>query len=598
MYFDGLEFYATDEWKVTSKLTLTYGMRFSHLPPWTDSHGIGAAVWDPSKYNPVTAGELYSGTMTMETSTWPGISWHKLNSSIPVAGVGSRALFYAPRVGVAYDLYGNGKSVLCGGWGAYRSRDSYNVVAAALNTSIDLVDQGLSGSDGCTLDQLMNSSSAPTGTKVIPCGYYGGGTVSVTTGSTALAAGTASVNAVDPKDNEQPVTYNYNFTLDQQLPFNSLLEIAYAGNQSSHLATLGNTSNALYSLQNQNAIPLGAFFGPDPLTGQTNLTSTIAASSTLEADYRPYPNYTGVYVPHHTNWANYNALQLSLNKQKGALVVGFNYTWSKAMGVRGNYDTGNTADPVNAHHDYGVVSFDRPQAANFTYSYVEGKRFHINRQLGWLVNNWELSGITKLASGPDLAILNGSANFSFSASAGYYTDATRTTSVSIPVGAAEWLGSSDYLLPPTVTCDPRRDLHSAVLSGTRVSRQYANGNCFGLPEQGTQGWWNLPDVHGPAFFSSDLSVYKDVQLNDRQNIQFRMSGFNFLNHPISSFNDNNLAALDLTFADPACNKTTGAGCLYSQSAAFAGLALENAGFGYTPYKFGVRIVELGVKYNF
>ncbi len=72
MYFNSLEFYATDEWKVSPKLTLTFGIRFSHLPPWTDSHGIGAAVWDPTKYNPIQPGVV--GTMNAETSTWPGIS--------------------------------------------------------------------------------------------------------------------------------------------------------------------------------------------------------------------------------------------------------------------------------------------------------------------------------------------------------------------------------------------------------------------------------------------------------------------------------------------------------------------------------------------
>ena len=87
-------------------------------------------------------------------------------------------------------------------------------------------------------------------------------------------------------------------------------------------------------------------------------------------------------------------------------------------------------------------------------------------------------------------------------------------------------------------------------------------------------------------------------MNDRQQLQLRMSAFNFLNHPISSFNPSNLSALNLTFADPKCNTTTGAGCVYSESAAIAGLSLQNSGFGYTPYKFGVRIVEFGVKYNF
>jgi len=600
MYFNSLEFYATDEWKVNSKLTLTFGLRLSHLPPWVDSHGIGAAVWDPAKYNPIGVGVL-SATVTQSATTWPGISWHKLDPSIPVAGVGSQPLFYAPRVGLAYDFYGDGKTVFRGGWGAYRSRDSYNLTSGAVSTATNLVNYTVSSgfADACSADQLFNGAQitqAPTGSQVLACGYYTGAPAFSASAANLSGSGAiGSIFAADPNDNEQPVTYNYNFTVDQQLPFGAIFEIAYVGNQSTDLATL-NSSGGI-DLQNQNVIPLGAFFGPDPLTHQVNQSSNITSAEVN--DYRPYPNYEQINVPHHTNWANYNAMQVSLNKQRGALVVGLNYTWSKAMAVRGNYDTGSVADPVNPHHDYGVTSFDRPQAANFTYSYQEGVRFHGNPEMRWLLNNWEISGITKLTSGPDLAISNGTTDFSFSASAGYVVGtAPSLTMVGIPVGAQEWLGSSDYSLQPSVTCDPRAGLHSALLSGNQVSKQYVNGTCFSLPALGTQGWWNLPDVHGPAFFSSDLSVYKDIHINDRQTLQLRMSGFNFLNHPISSFNENNLAALDLTFADPPCNTTTGAGCLTSQQAAFSALTLQNAGFGYTPYKFGLRIVEFGVKYDF
>ena len=603
IYFNSLEFFATDEWKVNSKLTLTYGIRLSHLPPWMDAHGIGAAVWDPTKYNPIQPGVIATNpVMQLDTSTWPGISWHKRDSSIPVAGVQTRALFYSPRLGLAYDFRGNGKTVVRGGWGVYRSKDSTSVVGGALNTSMDLVDHQLTGNDTCTLDQLMNSYTPPaaqSGSKVVNCGFYGGSTVGFTSPSTPLAPGTTTVSAVDPHDDQQPVTYNYNFTLDQQLPFGAVFEIAYVGNQSAHLMTMGNPDSSTNSLQNQNVIPLGSFFGPDPQTGQTYTATQIANSGALQSDYRPYPNYQAINVPHHTNWSNYNAMQVSLNKQRGALVMGVNYTWSKAMAVRGNYDTGYTGDPVNASHDYGVVSFDRPQVINFSYSYQEGKKFHGKRALGWVLNNWEMSGITSIQSGPNLAILNGSTNFSFSASAGYVVGNTpNLTTVSAPVSAAQWLGSSDYELQPTVTCDPRRNLHSAYLSGNQLSRQYVNGNCFALPAQGTQGWWNLPDVHGPAFFKSDLSVYKNLPINDRQTIQLRMSAFNFLNHPIPSFSNNSLSALDLTFADPSCSTTTGVGCFHTAQAAYSGMTLQNAGFGYTPFKNGVRIIEFGAKYNF
>ncbi len=595
MYFNSLEFYGTDEWKVNSKLTLTYGIRLSHLPPWGDSHGIGAAVWDPTKYNPIQPG-VFSQTVTNDTSTWPGISWHKLDPSIPLAGMGTRALFYAPRVGLAYDFFGNGKTVLRGGWGAYRSRDNSGVTSGALGTSIDLVDHGISGNYTCTLDQLMNGSKTPTGNQVLPCGYYGASVAFFNSGSTPVTHGsTISVSAMDTKDSEQPVTYNYNFTVDQQLRWHMNFEVAYVGNQSANLMRQAASSGP--SMQNVNVIPLGAFFGPDPVTGQTNPASNIPTAN--QADYRPYPNYENVNVPEHNNWANYNALQVSLNKQSGSLVFGVNCTWSKALAVRGNWDTGNIGDPINAHHDYGITSFDRPQVVNLNYSYQEGKKFRGNREAGWVLNSWELSGITSLQSGPDLAIANGSTNFGFSANAGYYTDQTLTTSIGVPANAATWLGSSDYTLQPTVTCDPRSGLHSAILSGNQVSRQYANGNCFGLPAQGTQGAWNLPDVRGPLFFKSDLSVYKDVQMTDRQNLQFRMAAFNFLNHPIPSFTSNSGNALTLTYGDPTCNTKTGAGgCYLTESAALAGLTLENAGFGYTPYKFGVRIVEFGLKYNF
>jgi hypothetical protein len=605
MYFNTMEVYATDEWKVNSRLTLTMGIRLSHLPPWSDAHGIGAAVWDPSKYNPIQQG-VFATNMTNDTRTWPGISWHKLDPSIPVAGVGTRALFYSPRVGISYDLYGNGKTVFRGGWGAYRSRDSFNLTSAAVGTALDVVDHGVTGDSECTLDQIMNGytppssaayppASGPSG-KVVGCGFYGGPNQGFQTGATPQASGTTvSLNAADPKDNAQPVTYNYNFTLDQKLPFGVALEVAYVGNESKDLATSTNNQNPTASLENVNAIPLGAFFGPDPLTGQLNPVSAIAGSSTLQSHYRPYPNYAGVYVPEHTNWANYNAMQVSLNKARGSLVFGINYTWSKAMGVRGNYDTGYTGDPVNAHHDYGIVSYDRPQAINFTYSYQEGRKFHGNRELGWVLNDWEASGITSFQSGPDLSMLNGSTNFGFTASAGYVVGtAPNLTFVNIPVSAAEWLGSSDYSLQPTVTCDPRKGLRSEFLGGNRVSRQYANGNCYGVPALGSQGAWNLPDVHGPAYEKSDLSIYKDVKIDARQALQFRVSGFNFLNHPIASFN----GIPSLGFADPPCNSATGAGCFTTEAAALSGMKLETAGFGYTPYKWGVRILEFGMKYNF
>ena len=559
--YRSFEWYGTDEWKVLPKLTLTLGVRLAHLEPWYDAHGVGIAVWNPAGV-PQHVLNPNGVTVTASNTTWPGIFWHQRNQQYPNAGYSTRALFYQPRAGFAYDLFGNGKSVIRGGWGMYVSHDPSGA-AAGISTAIGLQTYSNPSTTTCTFGQLFTN-------KYVPCGTYSGASPTTITPFT--------VNAADPKDSQMPVTYNYNLTIDRQGPWKSGFEVAYVGNRSQHLQTLGN-------LQNQNVIPLGAFFAPDPLTGQLNSPGNIPNSS----DYRPYPNYQQVNVLHHIIWANYNSLQASWNKQTGALVWGANYTWSKAMGVRGNWDTGAISDPVNPHHDYGIVSFDRPQAFNVTFSYQEGTKFHGNHILGQALNGWEASGITSLQSGPDLAVLNGSTSFGLSGGVNYNSG---STAVSESIGGNQWLGSSDYTLQPVVTCDPRKGLKKDF---------FVNGNCFALPALGTQGWWNLPDVHGPAYFKSDLSIYKDFKINDRQNMQFRGSGFNFLNHPLTSFNNNNLSTMSLTAGDCSLAAQAAGTCpVYtSLSQALQNTFITNASnFGSTSYKNGVRIVELAFKYNF
>jgi hypothetical protein len=556
--FISLEGYITDEWKVNSKLTLTVGARFTHLGPWTDPHGIGMAVWQPST---IQQHVIYTDTTT------PGMSWHKLDSSIPNAGVPTKAVFVSPRFGLAYDVFGNGKTTLRGGWGVYYSHDSTSIASGANGTAIGMTTYSPNTSYGCTFGQLFTKN-------YFPCDYYSAGTTKA-----GLIGSNAKAYAMDPNDDQVPTTYNYNFTIDQQGPFHSVLELAYVGNQSTHLSTLG-------ALQNQNVIPLGAEFGPDPAVDSPNYGQTQPAYGTgvNYADYRPYPNYQYIYVANHTNWANYNALQASWNKQRGALVFGLNYTKSKSLGVRGNYDTGYVADPVVAQHDYGILSFDRPQAFNASYSYVEGVKFHGNRILGQVINNWEISGITGMQSGADLAVLNNSTNYGL-AGAASYTPSGSTSAVSLNLNANAWLGSEDYNVQPIVKCDPRKGLQK---------NQFVNGACFGIPALGTQGAWTLPDTHGPAYFKSDLSIYKDFTINDRQNMQFRLSAFNFMNHPITSFASSNLSNLYLIAGYP-----TGAPTYNNPSDALTNLTITNAAnFGSTIYKVGERIVELGFKYNF
>ena len=112
------------------------------------------------------------------------------------------------------------------------------------------------------------------------------------------------------------------------------------------------------------------------------------------------------------------------------------------------------------------------------------------------------------------------------------------------------LGTPDINLQPVVTCNPK----VGVLRRTpSMASQYINGACFALPTLGKNGQFELPDIHGPAYFDTDITVQRTFKLKDSQNMQFRIAGFNFLNHPLAQFYGGAGApvALTLNYGNPA-----------------------------------------------
>ena len=121
-------------------------------------------------------------------------------------------------------------------------------------------------------------------------------------------------------------------------------------------------------------------------------------------------------------------------------------------------------------------------------------------------------------------------------------------------------------LTPIETCNPAKGL------GTH---QFVNPSCFAEPNIiGENGGTALPAVYGPAFFNSDLGIFKNFQMGESKKLQFRANAYNFLNHPLYSFNGNNL--------------TLG----------FTNGVLSTPNFGYAYEKQGNRVVQLAVKFMF
>lgn len=534
-------FYGQDEWKASRRLTLNFGLRLSHDTPYGDATGkYGVSAWTRAWYD----ADVASGITNL-----PGMRWHAKDKAVPLAGRTVNSLFYAPRFGVAYDLFGNGKTFLRGGFGTYYYSDG---VGGSSGMSMAL------GGSSCSLLSATFLSQIDAGKNVACANSLGGLTKGI---------------AVDPSDQVEPRTFTYNFTLSQQIFGDTLLEVTYSGSQ---------TSDLINPIQNINNIPIGAFAKPDPNPASSNygklipITTISKGGSTLQ-DYYPLTHYTEMDLIRHGAWSNYNGLQVSLTKQKGSLTYNLNYTWSKTLGITGG---SNVADPINIHNDYGPLGQDRKHVFNASYAYEVGSRFKNNKLEAAVLNGWMISGITSLQSGAPLQ-QSFSTNFNMS---GQNNLPDPTNAGFNTLNSTYYLGTNGYKLQPRLTCNPAAGLKSG---------QYINPNCFALPAPpqfdsngvlvglGGQGQYQFPYMQGPIYFTNDLSLARTIRITEHQNTQIKFTGMNFLNHALTSFDQNNANNINLNYSKGTL-ATSGASWVY----------------GVPNEKFGRRVLEMSLRYNF
>jgi hypothetical protein len=528
LYFWNTDFFATDAYKVVPTVTLTFGLRVEHLGLWNDAHGAGVALFEPSTINSTTLPQ-------------PGFLWHSVDSSLPLSGNKSKTAFLEPRVGFAWDISGKGTTVLRGGWGEYRTHDSWN-----------------------------DASNAVSSTEGLHSTSVGGAGVSLrAVGLTNLANNAGGANLTDyaltAGDNEEPLTDTYSITLNQQLPWKISGLIGYVGNNSRFL--MDDQSNQTVALDNVNAIPVGTLTKLYPLTGPAG-TATLGNLTTAQINAaRPYPSFGAINVPNHVAFSNYNGVQVSATRQTGRILFNVNYTFGKALGI-----IANPVDPFHLYSNYGVESFDRSQIFNATYTFMVGNPIK-NRLIGGATNGWEISGITTYQSGADLQTSVSNPNFALGGTIGP-PGGTQTYGVS----SVTFLGTPDVSLQPVTVCNPRSGL---------AAHQYINGACFGLPALGQNGPAFYPYLHGPAYFDSDLSAQKAFSFPHEQSLQLRFAAFNFLNHPLTSFTGNFTNETTLSLNNSAVGATP-------QSAVYS----PTSRFGFADYKEGRRVAEVSLKYNF
>jgi hypothetical protein len=503
--------YFDDSYKVTKRLTLEFGLRLDHIGHWYDRSGTGMAAFFP---NLVLVDEANDRPN-------PGVRYHGIDPGVPISGSPSRFAFASWRFGLAYDLFGDGKTVLRGGWGAYRWNDQVNDYQGTLETAQSLQTYNLPGGKDVLLSEIGNLPAPASG--VATPGQING-----------------QIYATDPNDYNVPVTYSYNFTISHELPWRSLFEIAYVGNDTENILLggqngIGNINTATGSIIDRNKMALGALFLPDPVTGlvaadpeNPGKTCTGAGVCNQYADYLPYGKEYGtnaVLVPEHDGHANYNALQLTWAKSAGNLSYNLNYTWSKALG------TGLATNPYSIGGNYGVLGIDRSHVINTSYVYNIPNLYHGDSKfVNGATKGWMIGGTTTWQSGGNLQANEGSSNLGLNIKyvCGSTDPATCATDLasygSTNVGAPTYFGTTAAMsVLPDITCNPTSGL---------ASKQVAKLGCFAPPAVGSNGPRDLPYIKLGAFWGSDLSLTKAFKIGERQSLQFRASANNWLNHPL------------------------------------------------------------------
>jgi hypothetical protein len=315
-------------------------------------------------------------------------------------------------------------------------------------------------------------------------------------------------------------------------------------------------------------VPYGAKFQPQN-QDLTRAPSTVPGATALPDDLlRPYRGYGNINYWKYDAFSNYHALQTSVNRRfDNGFMFSVFYVWSKAMSIN-NADGSNTsataggrpnASPEEVRRaDYSYAEFDRPHsfAVNFIYQTPKVA----SGALGYLTNDWQISGIYRYTSGRPYPI-----NFS------------------IPgIGAANLTGSDGNQNARVVlTCDPGKG------SSGDPYRQI-NTSCFAPPKTGSDGTESARYfVHGPPINNVDLSLSKNFLVGKTVKLEVRLDAFNALNH--TQFNGVNNSVSFASLTNPTITNLP-----YDAS----GNLVRNNGFGSINGVAPPRILQLVTRLTF
>lgn len=487
--------YFQDNWRVTPRLTLNLGLRWDGIPHTYEANeqssnfypnlynSANAATFDSNgnicsvNSSPACAGGSSPGLSTSPNPILAGVQFYTNGigvggkNGIPKGLVNNSWANFGPRVGFSYDLTGQGKTVLRGGFGLMYERvqgnDMYNGAVnppGDLNptlNNISLTNPGFNITSGSTI--------TPALLPVLPLNITG-------------------ISQYYPP----PISYQYSLGVQEALGARAVLGISYVGSEDRH----------------EN------FYNEINLPPLADVPSLVASNGAGINQLMSFPGYHGIKLAYNGANADYNSLQVDLHgRVRRDLQLQVGYTYSHAndeVGAASNSggDLSNTTNPyLGAAYDRGPSNFDRPSVAfvNFVYEVPFFK--DANHFVKAVAGGWEFAGIITAESGAPLNLgVSGQNAASVIPNAGGSSSISNgnrpnvTGPISYPRTVASWFNTGSFTAPVCAT--------------------------------GPDCWGNLgfDALRGPGRDNWDLSLVKTFAISERFKAQFRADSFNGWNH--------------------------------------------------------------------
>jgi hypothetical protein len=481
--------YVQDSWKATPRLTFNYGLRWEPFIPQTDAGRMGQ--FNPTAYATNRVSAIYP--LAPVGLLFPG------DTGMPRDGVRSNYKNFMPRLGFAWDVFGNSTTSIRGGVGMFYD--------TRMN---DLFNNGWIGSNPFTETYSVSNPSAsdPTSTFTNPYGASPN-PFPVTLPLPANTPFPAPVTVItfDPSGTfHTPLMYNWNLAVQQQITNTLTSQIAYVGSHGSHIFT---------NMELNPAIQNGA---------------TDTAGN--EQARRIYKNFASISESNMGGNTLFNALQGTLTKRiSQGLSATLGYTWSKSLDDL-PYNTAVTSAgagqayilPITVPNfkrlDYGPSVFDHRNNLTLSYTWVFPAWKAAPLMVRAVVNGWQTAGLVSLHSGDPLNIIVGADR----------SLAGLGTGLDVPIRTGKGYGGSacTFGIPSTSTC-----------------ANYLDPTAFATPAQDTFGNIKKDSFVGPRYTDWDASLTRSFHIHETTAFQFRAEYFNLLNH--TNLGDPNLTQTSASF---------------------------------------------------